>query len=91
MVLFPDVAIPVAVGRRKSLALIKAAQKSKTPIGVVCQKDASEEDPDQDGLYSIGVVADIVKILEFPDDTTNVILQGHYPFKLEKSQGLPHI
>lgn len=84
MVLFPDVAIPVAVGRRKSLALIKAAQKSKTPIGVVCQKDASEEDPDQDGLYSIGVVADIVKILEFPDDTTNVILQGHYPFKLEK-------
>ena len=66
-------AIPVAVGRRKSLALIKAAQKSKTPIGVVCQKDASEEDPDQDGLYSIGVVADIVKILEFPDDTTNVV------------------
>lgn len=82
MVLFPDVAIPVAVGRKKSLALIKAAQKAKTPIGVICQKDASEEDPGKDGLYQIGVVADIIKVLEFPDNTTNVILQGRYPFEL---------
>lgn len=84
MVLFPDVAIPVAVGRKKSLALIKAAQKSKKSIGVICQKDASEDDPGQDGLYEIGVVADIIKVLEFPDNTTNVILQGRHTFRLNK-------
>lgn len=84
MVLFPDVAIPVAVGRKKSLALIKAAQKTKKQIGVICQKDPSEEDPGQEGLYSVGVVADIIKVLEFPDNTTNVILQGRYPFQLDK-------
>lgn len=84
MVLFPDVAIPVAVGRKKSLALIKAAQAKNIQIGVICQKDPSEEDPGQDGLYSIGVVADIIKVLEFPDNTTNVILQGKYPFCLNK-------
>ena len=84
MVLFPDVAIPVAVGRKKSLALIKAAQKAKKQIGVICQKDPSEEDPGQEGLYSVGVVADIIKVLEFPDNTTNVILQGRYPFQLDK-------
>ena len=82
MVLFPDVAIPVAVGRAKSLKLIEYAQKTKTPIGVICQKDPEEEDPGFNGLYPIGVVAEIIKVLEFPDNTTNVIVQGKYPFQL---------
>ena len=84
MVLFPDVAIPIAVGRKKSLSLVKAAQKSRKLIGVICQKDASEEDPGLEGLYPIGVVAEIIKVLEFPDDTTNVILQGKYTFHLDE-------
>lgn len=84
MVLFPDVAIPVAVGRDKSLALIQAAQKAKSPIGVICQKDPKDEDPNQAGLYPIGVVAEIIRVLEFPDNSTNVILQGKYPFQLDQ-------
>lgn len=84
MVLFPNVAIPVAVGRKKSLALIKAAQKKGIPIGVICQRDASEEDPGFDGLYPVGTIADVIKVLEFPDNTTNVILQGKYLFHLDE-------
>lgn len=83
MVLFPDVAIPVAIGRKKSLELIKEAQKKHLPIGVVCQIDETVEDPGLSDLHSIGVVAEIIKVLEFPDNTTNVILQGLHPFKLE--------
>lgn len=83
MVLFPDVAIPVAVGRKKSLALLKAAQNKKLQIGVVCQKDESDDDPGFAELHSVGVVAEIIKVLEFPDNTTNVILQGRHTFKLE--------
>lgn len=83
MVLFPDTAIPVSVGRKKSLALIKAAQKSHKPIGVICQKDASEEDPGAEGLYPVGVIANIIKVFEFPDNSTNVILQGRYTFHLD--------
>lgn len=84
MVLFPDVAIPVAIGRQKSLALIKEAQKKNKPIGVVCQINPNVEDPGQQDLYEIGVVAEIIKVLEFPDNSTNVILQGHYPFRLDE-------
>ncbi len=83
MVLFPDVAIPIAVGRQKSLKLIDYAQKGKMPIGVICQKDSDVDDPGENDLYPIGVVAEIIKVLEFPDNTTNVILQGKYPFQLE--------
>ena len=76
MVLFPGVAIPVNVGRPKSLQLIKDAQNNRTPIGVVCQQNASVEDPGKDELYEIGVISEIIKILEMPDDSTTVILQG---------------
>ena len=73
MVLFPGVAIPVNVGRTKSLQLIKDAQNSHTPIGVVCQRDAAVEDPEKDDLYEVGVIGEIIKILEMPDESTTVI------------------
>lgn len=83
MVLFPGVAMPVIVGRPKSMRLIKEAAFNKKLIGVVCQKDMVTEDPDFDDLYTTGVIADIVRVLEMPDGTTTVILQGKKRFELE--------
>ena len=84
MVLFPGVAMPVMVGRPKSMRLIKDAALNKKLIGVVCQKDMDTEDPKLKDLYSTGVVADIVRVLEMPDGTTTVILQGKKRFHLEE-------
>lgn len=83
MVLFPGVAMPVIVGRPKSMRLIKEAVHKKTLIGVVCQKEMNTEDPGFDDLYTTGVIADIVRVLEMPDGTTTVILQGKKRFELE--------
>ena len=76
MVLFPGVAMPVMIGRKKTLRLVREAQRRHMPIGVVCQIDADVEDPTVEDLYRIGVVAEVLKVLEMPDDTTTVILQG---------------
>ena len=83
MVLFPGITMPVAVGRRKSLFVINEAQREHKPIGVVCQIDEQTEDPDFDGLYKVGVLADVIKILELPDGSTNVILQARGRFRLD--------
>ena len=83
MVLFPGITLPVAVGRSKSLSLIQEAQKNKSRIGVVCQVNGKTEDPGFDDLYHYGVIADIIKIFELPDNTTNVLLQGRSCFKLK--------
>lgn len=83
MVLFPGVAMPVIVGRPKSMRLIKEAVHKKALIGVVCQKEMNTEEPGFDDLYSVGVIADIVRVLEMPDGTTTVILQGKKRFELE--------
>lgn len=84
MVLFPGVAIPVVIGRPKSMKLIKEASQRKTLIGVVCQKEMEVEDPGLDDLYTTGVIGEIVRVLEMPDGTTTVILQGKKRFTLNE-------
>jgi ATP-dependent Lon protease len=83
-VLFPGVLIPITVGREKSLKLINDAYAGDKLIGVVAQKDADIEDPDFNGLYRIGVMAQILKVLKMPDETTTVIIQGQNRIELKK-------
>ena len=82
MVLFPGVAMPVIAGRSKSMRLIRDAVKKKTLIGVCCQKDPAVDEPGFDDLYHVGVIAEIMRVLEMPDGTTTVILQGKKRFSL---------
>lgn len=84
MVLFPGVALPVIIGRPKSMRLTKEAVHKKSLIGVVCQKEMDTEDPVLEDLYTTGVIADIVRVLEMPDGSTTVILQGKKRFELNE-------
>ncbi|MBQ6079170.1 MAG: endopeptidase La [Muribaculaceae bacterium] len=76
MVLFPSMTMPVSVGREKSLKLIKEAEESHCSIAVICQYDSHVDDPMERDLYRFGTIANIIKVLELPDGSTNVILQG---------------
>ena len=84
MVLFPGVALPVIIGRPKSMRLIKEAVHKKSLIGVVCQKEMATQHPILEDLYTTGVIADIVRVLEMPDGSTTVILQGKKRFELNE-------
>lgn len=83
-VLFPGVVIPISVGREKSLKLVREVYSNKGLLGAVTQIDLSVEDPHFDDVYKIGTVAQIIKILEMPDGSTTVILQGKKRFELEE-------
>ncbi len=82
-VLFPGVIIPVSVGRKKSLKLVHDVYRNKGVLGAVSQIELEVEHPHFEDLYKIGTVAHIVKILEMPDGSTTVILQGKKRFELE--------
>lgn len=84
MVVFPGVIIPINVGRNKSLQLIKEADRRNKLIGVVAQKDAKIEEPTPEDLYRKGVVGQILKVLEMPDNSTTVILQGKKLIEIEE-------
>ena len=82
MVLYPGVLLPVTVARSKSLKLVRAANENDMLIGVCSQIDKKQDDPTIDQLFPMGTVASVVRILEMPDNTTTVILEGKRRFHL---------
>ena len=82
-VLFPGVIIPITVGREKSIRLIREYYKKNKIIGTIAQNDPDIDDPQIKDLFQIGTVAQIIKILEMPDDTTSIIIQGKKRFQVE--------
>jgi len=83
-VLFPGVVIPITVGRKKSVKLVKKAYQGERVIGVIAQKNIEMEDPLVEDLYSIGTVAKIVKMIVLPDGNTTIIIQGKRRFQVSK-------
>jgi ATP-dependent Lon protease len=82
-VLFPGVVIPITVGREKSIRLINESYKKSRIIGTVAQKDGNIDDPGINDLYRTGTVAQIVRILQMPDDSTSIIIQGRKRFQID--------
>jgi ATP-dependent protease La len=82
MVLFPTVVMPVTVGRKSSLKLIQNASADSKQIAVFCQKDPDTENPGFNDLYSVGVLAKVIRVFDMPDQTTTVVLQGMQRIKL---------
>ncbi|MDY0159993.1 MAG: LON peptidase substrate-binding domain-containing protein, partial [Bacteroidales bacterium] len=75
-VLFPGVVIPLTVGRDKSFKLVKEVYADTKILGTVSQIEPSVDDPEPKDLYKTGTLAQILKIIEMPDDTISVIIQG---------------
>lgn len=74
MIIFPEIVMPVAIGRRSTLELVKSAYKKKSPVILATQKDAMVDEPELNDLYPLGVVGRIVRILELPGGATNALI-----------------
>lgn len=81
-VLFPGVVTPITVGREKSLELIKQVNKGNKTLGAIAQRDDSVDEPKLNDFHQYGTVARIIKMLNMPDGSTTVIIQGRRRFGL---------
>ena len=81
MVLFPGALSSITIRRDSALELINDARHSRL-IGVVSQR-SNEEEATPENLYSIGVVAHIIKVLKTPEGTTHILVQGRDRFQIE--------
>jgi ATP-dependent Lon protease len=92
-VLFPGSIIPIDVGRKKSVRLVEEAISKERPvIGILTQRDARTEDPQDADLYTVGCAARILKVIKLAKDNFSVILQGVSRVRLlEYSQREPFI
>ncbi len=79
IVIFPDMIVPLFVGREKSVLAIeevmKAENKDKS-ILLVTQKDSHVDNPNSKDLFKIGVLANVLQMLKLPDGTVKVLVEG---------------
>ena len=91
-VVFPGITLPISVGRKKSIDLIKSLPKGKRYIGLVCQKSATTEDPKPEEIYQIGVIAEVLRVMEFSEDNYSIIIQAKKRFQwLDMTQTDPYM
>lgn len=83
LVLFPGVTIPVALGRASAVETARRAAECKQPIGIVCQKNPEEDNPSvSGGVFTYGVLADVLKVIDLPDGSVSAILHARDKFRI---------
>jgi ATP-dependent Lon protease len=87
IVVFPQMIVPLFVGRDKSVAALESAMAADKQIFLVSQLDPAEDDPDRDALYDMGVVATVLQLLKLPDGTVRVLVEGQRRAALQAIRG----
>ncbi len=76
IVVFPNMVVPLFVGRDKSVAALEDAMGAEKEIFLVAQLDPARDDPGRDDLYDMGVIATVLQLLKLPDGTVRVLVEG---------------
>ncbi len=82
IVVFPQMIVPLFVGRDKSVAALEAAMEGDKEIFLVSQLDPAEDEPGRESLYDTGVVAVVLQLLKLPDGTVRVLVEGKHRAQL---------
>ena len=82
-VIFPEMIVPLQVGREKSVKALDKAVGDESLIALVTQRQAEREDIDSpDELYEVGTLAKIAQVVQAQDGTVRAIVQGQQRLRL---------
>ena len=84
VVVFPNMVIPLFVGRPKSIKALEDAMEGGKNIVLAAQKDASLEDPVEGDVFDVGILASILQLLKLPDGTVKVLVEGEQRVRIER-------
>ena len=76
IVVFPHMIVPLFVGREKSVSALEEVMNDDKQILLSSQIDPGVDDPDEDGIYKAGVLANVLQLLKLPDGTVKVLVEG---------------
>ncbi|HZK12095.1 MAG TPA: endopeptidase La [Atribacterota bacterium] len=86
LVIFPNMVIPLFVGREQSINALEEAINLKSLIFIAAQKDPEIEKPKLEDMYSIGTIAKIIQIYKLPDDTIKILVEGLGRAKIKNTE-----
>jgi ATP-dependent Lon protease len=76
VVIYPNMVIPLFVGREKSIKALEAAMLENKRIFLVAQRKSASDDPNPDDLFTMGTVSSLLQLLKLPDGTVKVLVEG---------------
>jgi len=76
IVVFPHMIVPLFVGREKSINALEEVTQGEKQILLVAQKNAGDDEPETDDIYSMGTLASVLQLLKLPDGTVKVLVEG---------------
>jgi ATP-dependent Lon protease len=76
IVVFPYMIVPLFVGREKSINALDEVMRTDKQILLVAQKNAGDDEPELDAIYSMGTLASVLQLLKLPDGTVKVLVEG---------------
>ena len=82
--LFPDMIIPLAVGRDRSLKAVEQATRGEGYLLILSQKDGEVEEPGADDLFRVGVMAKILRLMRVAPNNLSVIVHGQSKVRVEE-------
>src|SRR6188508_3229972 len=76
IVVFPHMIVPLFVGREKSVRALEDVMKEDKQILLVAQKNAAQDDPTVNDIFSVGTIGTVLQLLKLPDGTVKVLVEG---------------
>ena len=76
IVVFPHMIVPLFVGRDKSVRALEDVMKDDKQILLVTQKNAGDDDPAADEIFTVGTIGTVLQLLKLPDGTVKVLVEG---------------
>ncbi len=84
IVVFPQMVVPLFVGREKSVKALEQVMQGDKAILLVTQRNSTDDDPSPAAIYEIGVIAHVLQLLKLPDGTVKVLVEGKVRASLSK-------
>ena len=76
IVVFPHMIVPLFVGREKSVRALEGVMKDDKQILLIAQKNAADDDPASEDIYTVGTISTVLQLLKLPDGTVKVLVEG---------------
>jgi ATP-dependent Lon protease len=84
IVVFPHMIVPLFVGREKSVRALEDVMKEDKQILLVAQKNAAQDDPTVNDIFTVGTIGTVLQLLKLPDGTVKVLVEGNQRARILK-------
>ena len=86
IVVFPQMVVPLFVGRDKSVRALEEVMRGDKQILLATQRNSADDEPTPAAIYEVGVIANVLQLLKLPDGTVKVLVEGKTRARIDFSR-----